>query len=263
LLKAEKDNRLMDAEQQKPIVEAEPTLLKRFHPGSSLTAAVHIATNLIPIFGILFFGWNVFALMLIYWCENLIIGFFNALKMALSGSFDLNAVKIPVSGPDLAKFRNSSPDALKYFLIPFFLFHYGFFCFVHGVFIFILFGVLGKNVPSAMAHFSSFGDIPLIIFRYIITHGLAAGILGLFFYNAVSFSKEYIQTGEYRRANILLLMFEPYGHIVALHITVLISGFVIMTAGLPRPVAVLIVGIKMYFDSRGFRVLHAKRSRQL
>ena len=40
-----------------------------------------IVANAIPLFGVLFFGWNVWMILIVYWLENGIVGFFNVLKM--------------------------------------------------------------------------------------------------------------------------------------------------------------------------------------
>ena len=44
-----------------------------------------IAANSIPIIGVIFLKWNPFMILFIYWGESLIIGFFNLLKMFISG----------------------------------------------------------------------------------------------------------------------------------------------------------------------------------
>src|SRR5438128_1777645 len=38
------------------------------------TAVVLIAANLVPLAGVLFFGWSVFATLLLFWVENVIVG---------------------------------------------------------------------------------------------------------------------------------------------------------------------------------------------
>jgi hypothetical protein len=43
-----------------------------------------IAANLVPIYGVVFLGWEVFPLLLLFWLENLIIGMYNVLKMMLA-----------------------------------------------------------------------------------------------------------------------------------------------------------------------------------
>jgi hypothetical protein len=80
-----------------------------------------VAANAVPVVGVLFFGWDGFYLVLLYWAENVIIGFYNVLKMAC------------------AKAPSPRKHLDKLFAIPFFIFHYGAFCGVHGVFILAMF----------------------------------------------------------------------------------------------------------------------------
>ena len=42
-----------------------------------------VAANAIPLYGVAFAGWDAFSIVLLYWAENLIIGFYNVLKMAI------------------------------------------------------------------------------------------------------------------------------------------------------------------------------------
>ena len=73
-----------------------------------------IAANLIPLAGVLVFNWDASLIILLYWIENLIIGFSNILKMAF----------LPVEHPIVYLVRP--------FPILFFCIHYGGFCAVHG-----------------------------------------------------------------------------------------------------------------------------------
>src|SRR6185436_17917016 len=45
------------------------------------SACVLIATNALPLLGVLFLGWDTFSIVALYWSENLIIGAINVLKM--------------------------------------------------------------------------------------------------------------------------------------------------------------------------------------
>ena len=76
--------------------------------------------NLIPLAGVLLFGWRLFDIMALYWLENGIIGLYNVIKMLLSRSGAMGSVN-------------------KAFTIPFFIVHYGLFWAVHGIFVFLLF----------------------------------------------------------------------------------------------------------------------------
>ena len=44
-----------------------------------------ILANSLPLLGILFFSWDVFSILLLYWLETIVIGFFNVLKMLAIG----------------------------------------------------------------------------------------------------------------------------------------------------------------------------------
>src|SRR5437870_10558218 len=81
----------------------------------SPSAVVLVAANLVPLAGVLFFGWTVFATLLLFWLENVVVGGFNIARM-LS-----------------AQPQSPAMWAAKLFLIPFFVFHYGMFVTVHGV----------------------------------------------------------------------------------------------------------------------------------
>ena len=81
-----------------------------------------LAANLVPLAGVLFFGWSVFATLLLFWVENVIVGAFNVLRML-------------VAQPQIGAMW-----AAKLFMIPFFTFHYGMFVTVHGIFVLTLFG---------------------------------------------------------------------------------------------------------------------------
>jgi hypothetical protein len=86
------------------------------------SAYVLLATNLIPLVGIALHNWTVFQVLLLYWCENVVVGGFNVLRMLA------------------AQPKSEVMWASKLFLIPFFCVHYGMFTFVHGMFVLALFG---------------------------------------------------------------------------------------------------------------------------
>jgi len=103
-------------------------MLERWRP----TATALLVANLIPVAGVLLFGWDVFALVFLFWFENVVVGVFNVLRMLW---VERGAERMP---------------AAKFFVIPFFCFHYGMFTAVHGVFVFALFGSgpTGNPFPS-------------------------------------------------------------------------------------------------------------------
>ncbi|MHC4434296.1 MAG: DUF6498-containing protein, partial [Planctomycetota bacterium] len=42
------------------------------------------AANVIPLFGAIFWGWDAGNIVLLYWAENLAVGFYNVLKIAFA-----------------------------------------------------------------------------------------------------------------------------------------------------------------------------------
>ena len=85
---------------------------------SHLSVIVLIAANLVPLYGVLFLGWQVFPLLFLYWFENVIIGIFNLLKMATC----------------------KQSKAARIGAMIFFCIHYGMFTIAHGIFMFVVFG---------------------------------------------------------------------------------------------------------------------------
>ena len=98
---------------------------------SSVTAVVLlIAVNLVPLAGVIWWGWNVYSLLVLYWIENGIIGILNVPKI-------LRAEGEVVSGG--ATFRMSGRSGLaRGAMVAFFVLHYGIFWAVHGIFVFLL-----------------------------------------------------------------------------------------------------------------------------
>ena len=77
-----------------------------------------LLVDLFPVYAIFAFGWDATSLVFLYWLENVVIGAMTLLRM-ITSSVRMGIVGLPV----------------MVFLGPFFTFHYGMFCFVHGVFL--------------------------------------------------------------------------------------------------------------------------------
>jgi len=93
-------------------------LIKKHLPNAPLIAL--LAANTIPLWGVAFLNWDAFVIVALYWSENLIIGFYNVLKIAFARTTNASDIVTHLS---------------KLFLIPFFIIHYGGFTAIHGLFI--------------------------------------------------------------------------------------------------------------------------------
>ena len=80
-------------------------LVAWYQVGSSYGAvAALIIANLVPLVGVLWFGWDVWGILIIYWLENGIVGLFNVLKMRRAeGSEDSS----PMAAADTRRRLNS------------------------------------------------------------------------------------------------------------------------------------------------------------
>lgn len=204
---------------------SEPPIYARPEPAGQTnhvppSAYVLLATNLIPLIGVVLHHWTVFQVLLLYWCENVVVGGFNVLRMLT------------------AQPKSEITWAGKLFLIPFFCVHYGMFTFVHGMFVLALFG--------GGAKFGGFSGASLL--GAVRGAGLTVPVLALVASHGFSFFHNYLGGGEYQRVFLPQLMFRPYGRIVVLHLTVLLGGFLVTALGSPVAAIVLLVGLKTAID---------------
>ena len=196
--------------------------------GSSIGAVVAlVVANLIPLIGVLFFGWSVWNILVIYWLENGIVGVINVLKMSVATGDEVT--------PGMTFMVNGRPatSATKMGLIPFFIVHYGIFWFVHGIFVLTL--------PAFFSLMSDDGmtlDIGPVVFA----------ALGLAISHGLSFWWNFLHGGEYRRTTAAALMFAPYKRLVALHITIIFGAFAVMFTGAPAAAVAVLVAIKTAID---------------
>jgi uncharacterized protein DUF6498 len=217
--------------------------LLRIYRSSSSPAAIAllIIVNLIPLAGALFWGWDVFTLLILYWLENGIVGVFNVLKMALAqGPLDTRA-----GAPEIVN------RVSRLTLIPFFIVHYGIFWVVHGVFVlslpmFIGVGGLAAGTPPISPDGSFIGfDEGVAGPRLDL---VAWGAIALAISHGVSFLFNYVGRREYRTARLGLLMFAPYARLVALHLTILVGGMLSIALGSPVGSMIVLVAIKIAID---------------
>lgn len=207
-----------------------------------ISSVALVAANLIPLGGVVFFGWDVFTIMFLFWMENVVVGVFNVLRMAVAwreGIFGL---------------------IYKVFLIPFFVFHYGMFALAHGVFVFAIFKPEFFRAGDAISsgHVLPWGILFDLIGRYVPPWTMLA-LGGLAVSHGVSFVSNFIVGGEFRRVDVDTLMMAPYSRVILLHLTLLGGGFIMLTFGAPQIVVALLVVLKIAMDLHA----HVKERKKL
>ena len=189
------------------------------------SAILLIAANLIVLFGAVYFEWNVFTIMFLFWAETAVIGFYSIIKL------------IKIAG--IASIA----------LIPFFILHFGGFMAGHAIFIF------GFFRPDA---FSGGSFVSLDILREQVL--LVWPMLGvLLVSHGYSFFKNYLGNKEYKGTDIGEQMFAPYKRIIIMHVTIIFGGFLTMLFQAPILSLVLLVALKTIADF----IAHTKEHTQL
>jgi hypothetical protein len=182
-----------------------------------------IAANLIPLAGVLFFGWSLANVMVLFWAESAVIGFYTILKLAVVGG------------------------VWSVFSILFFTAHFGGFMALHLGFIYALF-VRGVNAtgaePVRAALIAVFAPVWLSLLGLVISHG-------------ISFYSNFIRGREYLSATNPRLMSGPYSRIVIMQLTIIFGGWVVQMLRNPVPALAILVLLKIVADFSAHRSEHA------
>ncbi len=207
----------------KPVV---PTNLPAPKPLAltSPSALALLAANLVPLAGVLLGQLTLGEVMVLFWSESAIIGFYTALKMAVAGKW------------------------AALFAVPFFVGHFGGFMAVHFMFVygFFLDGFAGGGPePGARAALTGL-FLPL-------WPALAA----LFVSHGVSFAVNFLGQREYAGATVQNLMAAPYKRIVVMHLTIIFGGWLAMLLKTPAPALALLIVLKIAADLRAHTREHA------
>jgi hypothetical protein len=208
-------------EADEPEVPAEPA------PPSILSPSglALIAANLLPLAGVMFFGWDLAEVMVLFWAESGIIAFYTALKMAMVGKF------------------------AAIFLVPFFIGHFGGFMAGHFLLIYSFF----------VRGFDATGPAPGVDEALAgIFNPLWTSLAALFISHGVSFYSNFIGRREYARTTMNALMTRPYGRIVVMQLALIFGGWIIIALRSPVPALALLVVLKTILDFSAHRKEHKR-----
>ena len=200
-----------------PVVSTEPLTL------ASPSTLVLIIANLIPIAGSVFLDWNLGDVMVLYWTESAIIGFFNVCKIAVISRW------------------------LVLLVGPFFIGHFGGFMAIHFLFLYSIF----VKPQSGMVSGDDLADVTQLFVA------LWPALAALFISHAYSFYKNFLGRHEYRDRTLNQQMTEPYSRIIFMHLVLILGGGLTIALGGPAPVLILVIGFKIYFDVKAHLKQHA------
>lgn len=192
-------------------------------PGyASLSSMALLGANLIPLLGVLFDDWNIGEVMLLFWAESAVIGFYTLCKMWKIGRWSV------------------------LFYGPFFVGHYGAFMVGHLLFIYGLFS----------SEFASNVDIPVteVLQDFL---QMAPVLLAFFISHGISYYSNFLGRQEYRGREISEQMGQPYKRIVIMHVTIIFGGFLVMALNTPLAALLLLIVLKMGADLKAHQIEHA------
>ena len=184
-------------------------------PAPAATGLVLVAANLVPLAGVLLWGWRLADVMVLFWAESAIVAFYTLLKMGVVG---------------------------RWLAIPggvFFLGHFGAFMAIHFLFIYEIFvrGLHASGREPALREALSGVFLPLW-----------PALLALFVSHGVSFAANFVGRQEHRGASLKALMAAPYNRVVLMQVTLIFGGGLALVFNDTRPALVLLVALKVAAD---------------
>ena len=189
---------------------------------NSLSAISLIVANLIPLFGVWFAAWDIGQIMLLFWAESAIIGYYNLCKMWKVGRWSL------------------------LFYGPFFVGHYGAFMAVHLLFIYALFA--GEIAGDAeISRTQVFSDM----------QALWPALLGLLLSHGLSYYINFVKTNKAQGRTMALQMQEPYRRVIIMHMTLIFGGFLTLSFDTGIAALMLLLLLKIIADLRSHVSQHS------
>jgi hypothetical protein len=189
---------------------------------AALSTIFLLASNAVPLYGVLVLHWQIFPLVLIYWLENVVVGGYNVLRLAVAD---------PASAWRWAG---------KLIVIPIFVVHFGVFTFIHGVFVFILF--------AGPRYHDSIPPTPAVVLQAIRETGIWFALLSVVISHGVTFVWNFLLGGEYKNVPLWHLVRQPYARVLVLHIVVFLTALALSRGHTPLYGLVLLVGLKTAAD---------------
>jgi uncharacterized protein DUF6498 len=135
----------------------------------TLSLGVTLIGNLIPLAGVLFWDWDTFQLLMLYWMETAILAFWTLQRLA----------RLPPDQCGNITVNGETRAATNASLVGFFALHAGVFIVVHLIFLWALFsGPWLKKVHGVSSFFS----------ELVLTNGIWVGLLVFFIAAWISFA---------------------------------------------------------------------------
>ncbi|MBJ7485431.1 DUF6498-containing protein [Brevundimonas sp.] len=181
------------------------------------SAAFVVLGNLIPILGVVFLGWNAVQILLLYWCETVIIGVFTLPRILSAQAVLPTTPSEPGSGGYQIPLDTLKGRSL---LAIFFVVHYGIFCLAHAFF--------------ATGMLTGFDPGWRDLWRETLTNrDVLIAVAGIAAIQIVLQVKDWWLSGLWRRSDPGTEMMRPYGRVLVMHMTVILGFWMVGGMGAP------------------------------
>lgn len=179
-----------------------------------------ILSNLVPILGVLFWGWDLRSILFIYWAESAIIGFFTILKMILV--------------------KDGTLLFMRVYMVCFFIIHFGLFMAVHASVLILITSsaTFGMSLESAYSYLPELFQAKDLWFAF----------LGLFLSHLISFITNFIFGEEKRKTTTGRLFTQPYVRIGIMHVTIVFGSFLSLILKKSIGILIFLVLVKTGVD---------------
>ncbi len=199
-----------------------------------LPLIIVFVSNLIPLAGVFFWGWDTFVLLMLYWLETLIIAFWTLLRILIGADF---------SGSFIGEILSRA------FMFVFFTIHSGGFMLGHFIF---LWAFYGKAWSGEIPVTNSLSSIPIEAFweKMIVANGLLIPLAVSFIGRGIAFVVEMSKLPLWTRLvgqdtnggrSAGTLVGGLYTRIVIMHLVILGGAALAQKYGALAPLVLLIV----------------------
>jgi len=185
-----------------------PALLARTYRDP--LACLILLVDLFPLIAVIWFGWRAEALLFLYWLENLVIGGAALYRVLLK-----------------ARMTGQGGWQLPFLFGPFFVLHYGLFCYVHGLFLHV-FAALSQAAEPA------FLGPPGLIDRALDSGQHMPVFIGMILaLELILLWRDNLLSQSHHPSSLLAEMVAPYGRIIVLHFALFAGAACLILLGSP------------------------------
>jgi hypothetical protein len=177
--------------------------------------------NLIPVYGVLYWNWQTFDLVFLYWLENFVIGFFMLMSMLIR------------------RYQGAGDIIVSTFSIPFTSFHYTAFCIGHGIFITAIFDKLPLGIDPLEA-------LHIFVITEAQDKAVQLAIAGIFIMRLIQWIRDkFIRPAEDDDFGVVGT---AYIRILITHLSIFVCAFSLNFLGSPEIGLLFLVLIKILLD---------------